>query len=302
MAGRTSRRLPRRARTRDTPPVRTPSEPRSVLGPAAARLAAALCAVVVAVLVAAPAAAHGQLVYEGTVPVEGARITEPLADVRLVFSETPSPVAYFTLTAPDGDRVEAGWSSGQPFTLDEPVQELNLVDGVWEPVFYPTGFPVQLSVAHWPSTGRYTVEYASVASDGEAVEGTYTFDYDGPVTPAPAGWVPPTEGRDPQLVAQLEAAENPDESSAGESLPRGQDQGEVAADPSSTTSTVPTSSLVGGPGVQPGVYVVVVIGLLVVVGSVVLVARRGQAPEQRRAAAQGGARSGNPAVRADARR
>ncbi len=254
-------------------------------------LLALAAAMVGGLLGAAPAAAHGQLVAAESVPVEGARIGEPLSDLSLVFTETPAPFAFFSVTAPDGTRVDDGWGHGEPFPLATPVQEFNLVDDTWEPVYYSTGFPVDLGVAHWPAAGDYTVEYASVASDGDVVEGSYVFAYDGPTTPAPAGWVPPTDGPDPQLAAAEEgapAAPGAAAPSAAAPAPSG-----VAADP----AVEPEQAAADGPGVQPAVYVIVGLLLAAAVAAVVLVGRRGRTS----AAVDGrAARSGNPAVRAGA--
>ncbi len=231
---------------------------------------------------AAPAEAHGQLVVQDSLPVEGARIGEPLDELTLVFTEAPAVFAYFTVTAPDGTRVDSGWTDGQPAPLSTPVEEFNRVDGQWVSVYYSTGFPAQVGVAHWPAAGDYTVTYSSVASDGEAVEGSYVFAYDGPVTQAPPGWTPPTDPPDPLLVEALEAGD-PD-GVTGDPDADGRDTGEVGGgEPSAGAGTVgdpradDAEAAGAGPGVQPAVYVVV--GLLVAgaVASVVAVTRRGRA-------------------------
>ncbi|WP_026208442.1 copper resistance CopC family protein [Catelliglobosispora koreensis] len=131
----------------------------------------------------APAFAHGQLAY--SVPANQTTVSTTPREIALYFTEAPAQSATFTVTSPDGQQLLSGWSHGQPSPLPTPAQELNLVDGKWEPVFYRTGFPALLTVTHWPVQGLYTVSYQSVASDGDKVQGTIRFDYQGPMTTAP---------------------------------------------------------------------------------------------------------------------
>lgn len=163
-------------------------------------VAAAAIATLVA-LPASPASAHGQLVESA--PVADSTVAEPVDAVALYFTEKPASNAHFTLTGPDGGRLDHGWYHGEPKRLDKPVQELFLVDGTWEPRLYHTGFPVRITVAHWPATGRYVARYLSVASDGEAVRGEVAFTYTGATTSKPSDWQPPTNEADPSLVAAL---------------------------------------------------------------------------------------------------
>lgn len=275
------------------------------------------------VVVAAPAAAHGQLVAAESTPVEGARIGEPLPALSLTFTETPAEFAYFTVTAPDGTRVDDGWNHGEPFPLATPVQEYNLVDDVWEPQYYSTGFPVDVAVAHWPAAGDYTVTYASVSSDGDVVEGSYVFGYDGPVTQAPQGWTPPTDGPDPQIAAAEGDGSVPQEGVE----PAPVDPAPAAA-PTVDAAAVPETPQADGPGVRPAVYVLAGLLVLGAVASIAVVTRRGRGgptvaagtgpgagrpagPRSKAGArseagagskagsgSKAGARSGNPAVRA----
>ncbi|MCG5440616.1 copper resistance CopC family protein [Micromonospora foliorum] len=173
---------------------------RNVLSRAVAALAATL--VVSLLLPVAPASAHGQLAT--STPLKGTVVREPLTQLALYFTEKPASNAYFAISGPDGSRVDSGWSYGEPKRLDKPVTEYFMVNGVFEPRLYHTGFPAMVTVAHWPAKGRYTASYLSVASDGEAVRGEVTFDYQGPGTAAPAGWSAPTAGPDPALLAQAE--------------------------------------------------------------------------------------------------
>nr|WP_246496909.1 copper resistance CopC family protein [Sphaerisporangium rubeum] len=151
----------------------------------------------------APAAyAHGRLVV--STPAEGSKLDEPVESLSLAFTEKPASFAYFTVTAPNGQRVDQRWWHSEPFPLDEPVRELNLVNGVWEPQFYHTGFPVTVPVSHWPGKGTYVARYKTVASDGEKVEGELRFTYTGRVTAAPPGWQPPADEPLPELLAAIE--------------------------------------------------------------------------------------------------
>ncbi|MEK8105692.1 hypothetical protein NKG94_12105 [Micromonospora sp. M12] len=113
----------------------------------------------------------------------------------MYFTEKPAANAHFAVTGPNGSRVDNGWSFGEPKRLDKPITEYFMVNGVFEPRLYHTGFPALVTVAHWPAKGRYTATYLSVASDGEAVRGTLTFDYQGRSTAAPAGWTAPRRDR-----------------------------------------------------------------------------------------------------------
>ncbi|MBM0231339.1 copper resistance protein CopC [Micromonospora sp. STR1_7] len=162
----------------------------------------AATAAVSLLLPAVPASAHGQLAT--STPLTGTVVREPLTQVGLYFTEKPAANAHFTITGPNGSRVDNGWSFGEPKRLDKPVQEYFMVNGVFEPRLYHTGFPAMVSVAHWPAKGRYTATYLSVASDGEAVRGNVTFDYQGPGTAAPAGWTAPTNEPEPALLALAE--------------------------------------------------------------------------------------------------
>ncbi|WP_410808826.1 copper resistance protein CopC [Micromonospora sp. 067-2] len=182
---------------------------------ALSRIVAALAATLAASLLlpAAPASAHGQLAT--STPLTGTVVREPLAQVALYFTEKPASNAHFTLTGPAGSRVDNGWSHGEPKRLDKPVQEYFMVNGVFEPRLYHTGFPAVVSVAHWPAKGRYTASYLSVASDGEAVRGSVTFDYQGASTAAPAGWTAPTDGPASTLLALIEGTPSASPGAAG---------------------------------------------------------------------------------------
>ncbi|WBB90299.1 copper resistance protein CopC [Verrucosispora sp. WMMC514] len=169
---------------------------------AAGLLALVLAAGVVLLGPATPASAHGTLAT--STPAEGATVDEALTAVQLYFTERVREDAYFTVTAPGGGRVDNGWTHGEPRELDRPVREYFLVDGVFEPREYTTGFPAVVTLAHLPAAGQYSVSYLSVASDGDPVRGTVTFRYTGKPTAAPPNWQPPTGQPDPSLLAAAE--------------------------------------------------------------------------------------------------
>lgn len=181
---------------------------------------------------ATPARAHGQLAVSK--PLTNTIVNDPLERIELYFTEQPASHAYFTVTAPGGGRVDNGWSGGQPIRLDKPVQEYFLVDGKWEPRLYHAGFPAMVPVAHWPAKGDYVASYLSVASDGEAVKGSVKFHYNGPTTPAPAGWTPPTNGPDPALLAQTSHGGNPSATATTAGPPPGD-----VDDPDNTSKAAP---------------------------------------------------------------
>jgi methionine-rich copper-binding protein CopC len=174
----------------------------------AGRLLAGVLGATVALAVAgSPASAHGQLAVSN--PVAGSTLSQPLQTLEFYYTEAPAPNAYFTVTAPSGVRVDAGWEQGPDKRLDRPVTELFLVNGKWEPRLYHTGYSAFVKVAHWPEKGEYTVSYLSVASDREPVRGTVKFSYSGAPTAAPQGWTPPTNAADPALLAAAQAPELP---------------------------------------------------------------------------------------------
>ncbi|MFF0152728.1 copper resistance protein CopC [Micromonospora sp. NPDC005203] len=220
-------------------------------------LAAVAATLVVSLLLpAAPASAHGQLAT--STPLTGTVVREPLTQLALYFTEQPATNAHFTISGPNGSRVDNGWSLGEPKRLDKPVTEYFMVNGVFEPRLYHTGFPAMVTVAHWPTKGRYTASYLSVASDGEAVRGAVTFDYQGRTTAAPAGWTAPTAGPDPALLALAEG------------------EGSASAAPAATAA--PADTPTAAPSVSPpdrGLPAWVLPAAIVgVVGTIILVAAR----------------------------
>ncbi|AEB45966.1 copper resistance protein CopC [Micromonospora maris] len=210
--------------------------PRTTVRVTSGLLALLLATAVTLLADTTPAAAHGSLAM--STPKADATVSEPLTTVQLYFTEQVVPNAYFAVTAPGGTRVDNGWSHGQPRQLDRPVREYFLVDGTFQPREYTTGFPAVVNLAHLPAKGRYTVSYLSVASDGEAVRGTMSFRYTGAVTPAPAGWRPPTDQPDPSLVAAADQHGHDSEPSPASAAPP------ASAPPAAAPA--PTSD--GGPG------------------------------------------------------
>ncbi|MBB2747319.1 UNVERIFIED_ORG: hypothetical protein FHR35_007198 [Microbispora rosea subsp. rosea] len=158
--------------------------------------------VVAMATLSAPAFAHGQLAM--STPAKDGTVHEPLESLSLYFTEAPTPNAYFAVTSPSGARVDQPWTHGQPKRLDKPVQEYNLVNGVWEPSVYNTGFPAEVPVAYWPERGKYVVRYLSIASDGEPVRGELRFTYKGKTSGPPKGWQAPHNEPDPILLASAE--------------------------------------------------------------------------------------------------
>ncbi|MER5456476.1 copper resistance CopC family protein [Micromonospora sp. NPDC002389] len=213
---------------------RLPAAPRRAVS---GLLALVLASAAVLLASTPPAAAHGTLAV--STPADGATVDTALTTVELYFTEQVRDDAYFTVTAPGGARVDNGWTHGTPKPLDRPVREYFLVDGVFEPREYATGFPAVLTLAHLPATGRYSVSYLSVASDGETVRGTMSFRYTGPVTDAPAGWQPPTDQPAPALLAAAQQHETSGSGATPAASP------EAAPAPAMTG---PSSSSDGGDG------------------------------------------------------
>ncbi|MBV1856229.1 copper resistance CopC family protein [Catellatospora tritici] len=164
------------------------------------KIAVVALATALAIALPSPARAHGQLAFSD--PADKTTVTDARDRVTLYFTERAASNAFFSVTAPDGTRVDHGWSGGEPKPLDKPVTELTLRDGKWEPQEYRTGFPTVVPVSHWPQQGVYTIKFISLASDGDKVSGEIRFDYQGPVSAAPSDWQPPTNQPDPTLLGQ----------------------------------------------------------------------------------------------------
>ncbi|WP_167454889.1 copper resistance CopC family protein [Micromonospora arborensis] len=255
-------------------------------------MAASVATLVVSLLLpAAPASAHGQLAT--STPLTGTVVREPLPQLTLFFTEKPAANAHFAISGPNGSRVDSGWSFGEPKRLDKPVTEYFKVNGVFEPRLYHTGFPALVTVAHWPAKGRYTASYLSVASDGEAVRGDVTFDYQGPSTPAPAGWVAPTAGPDATLLAQ---AEGEGEGSASTGATGGPADA-TGAPPSDPAGAAEEQRDGGFPAWLVPALIVVVVSAIVLVAARRRPATRGASTPSRRPAGSAG-KGGTPGRKA----
>lgn len=258
-------------------------------------LIAVLCLGTTTVLLEGPAFAHGQLV-EST-PEKGGTLADPVQTLTMWFTEAPPRNAHFTLTGPDGKRVEKPWLVGATKRLDEPVTELFLVDGKWEPRLYHEGYSVELPVAYWPKAGEYSVDYLSIASDGEQVKGQLKFTYAGKPTKAPEGWKAPDHGPDPGLLAALEAAHEQDRNQQQAPMP--------TTDTTTSTQVLPTTapsaapSPVAAPATGDDSPLVWLIPVVLGVGVVFLLARAMRRPPAKKpgtkSAGKPAGKSGNPA-------
>jgi methionine-rich copper-binding protein CopC len=224
---------------------------------------------VIVLLTNTPAAAHGQLA-EST-PADGEQISDPVQTVSLYFTEPPALDASFTVTSPDGTRVDAGWAYGEVTRLREPVQELFLENGAWIPRFFDDGYEVRLLISHLPATGTYSIEHSSVSSDGEEVEGTTTFRYDGEPTQQPAGFtpLPPPSVRPPLPDAQGRTVNEAVPPAPGETSASSPATGQPAAVPAAAATQDESGPPYLWIGVAVGALLVGLVGLR-------LLARRSQ--------------------------
>ncbi|MFI7551557.1 copper resistance protein CopC [Micromonospora sediminimaris] len=263
---------------------------------AAGLLALALAASVVLLGTATPVSAHGTLAT--STPADGATVDEAVTAVQLIFTERVREDAYFTVTAPGGARVDNGWTHGEPRTLDRPVREYFLVDGVFEPREYTTGFPAVVALAHLPAAGQYSVSYLSVASDGDPVRGTVTFRYTGEPTAAPPDWQPPTGQPDPSLLAAAEQhGDIGSQQTAGDTTPVA-----PTAPVPSVAAAPPTSDDSGGTGLLG--WGAVVVAVVAVAGLFAWQRRPARVERSRKAARRSAANrpSAKPTTKAKGRR
>lgn len=168
---------------------------------AAAAVAVALVACLGTVLITdGPALAHGQFVRSD--PAAGSRVSTALETIYLYFTEKPTSNAYFAVTAPSGVRVDRVWTHGPTEPIEPSVHEwFHQSNGDWVARTYHTAYSAQIPIAYWPETGDYTVEFLSVATDGQPVRGKITFSYSGPVSELPANYSPQHSEPDPNLLA-----------------------------------------------------------------------------------------------------
>jgi copper resistance protein C len=102
---------------------------------------------------ATPASAHA--VLSETQPGAGATVTEPVPNVRLEFSEVVR-FAQVRVVSPSGEDVTDGPALEVGDVVEQPL--ISLVE-----------------------TGEYAVAYRATSEDDHPIEGTFTFDYQGPV-------------------------------------------------------------------------------------------------------------------------
>jgi hypothetical protein len=135
-------------------------------------LVSAVLGAALAVLAAVPAYAHDQLV--SSTPGDGASVPAPRR-VELVFSDVVlDRYGQLAVTGPDGRR----YDRGAPRVVDN---------------------TIAVDLAPLPVTGRYAAAYRIVSADGHPVTGQIRFTVTAVTpgaTPAPAGTVAPSTGRD----------------------------------------------------------------------------------------------------------
>jgi hypothetical protein len=211
-----------------------------------AAIALALLVAALAVLPASPAFAHVALT--ASTPAAGATVTEPPAAVELQFDGPllaggDHAVGLFD---PAGGRVD-----------DDQTVEVS-------------DRAVRTGVGGLAATGPYTVRWLVVSGDGDPIEGTYSFTYDGPVAASPAPVVPAPEPAASGDAGEAgggserpaEAAGSPGPGSEGAATPSPQ------ADPSEVTA----ESAAARDGVNP--VLPAAVGLLAVLGVAAVLLRR----------------------------
>jgi copper resistance protein C len=169
-------------------------------------------------------AAHADLVSSD--PADGAVLTEPPAEVVITFSEALVGESAFSVLDVDG----ATLATGGPDPADPTVMRATL----------PT-----------LGAGMYTVQWTSVAEDGDVLRGTFTFSYAVPAPPVPT----PTATEGPSIAPGPTPAPTP------------------PASPSPT----PAPSAAGDDGGTDGgsdVLVAIVVAALLVAGGLAFFLRR----------------------------
>jgi copper resistance protein C len=129
----------------------------------------------------APLSAHA--VLTGTQPSAGSTVEEPVPNVRLEFSE-----------AVQFPRIDVAGPAGQEMADGPPLESGDIVE---QPL---------IALAE---TGEYTVTYRVTSEDDHPIEGTFTFDYQGPVeeiAPDAVATPAPETTTDPQTVDGGQAA------------------------------------------------------------------------------------------------
>jgi methionine-rich copper-binding protein CopC len=226
------------------------------------RRAVVLLLCVFTVVLAAPAPAYAHGVLAESTPAHGATVREPAEAVSLAFTEKPPQFAFFSITAPNGVRVDESWSHGEPFRLTKPVREYQRVDGEWQPQEFHTGFPIRVPVAHWPEHGQYVVRYQTVATDGDEVQGEVRFTYRGSIIPSAPGWQAPADQPSPELLAAVGKArdDNQQQQQAAASAPALTAAEQTAAEQTAAEQTA--NGRGPWPWLVPVLLVVAVAGLI----------------------------------------
>jgi len=102
-----------------------------------------------AALLSSAASAHSE--KEGTTPVDGARLTETPEMIHMVFDD-PMRITMVRLRDADGTEIPMARGTGL-----EPALEFHAAPDPMQP-------------------GRYTVEWRGLASDGHAMQGSFSFE------------------------------------------------------------------------------------------------------------------------------
>lgn len=190
-----------------------------------------LVGALLAILAVAPVSAHAEL--EVSDPADGATLTTPPTQVVLGFSEELADKSKFKLLGPDGATVANGTVGQDATTLSA------------------TGLSL--------GPGLYTVEWTSVAPDGDVLRGKLTFTVaeptPPPATPTPAPTAAPTEA----------ASVAPSEAPSVAVTP--------APTPAPSADTTPASSS----GTDVLIPIVAGLALVAVVGAIFLRRNRGAA-------------------------
>jgi copper resistance protein C len=123
---------------------------------------------------ATPASAHAVLTE--TQPGAGATVTEPVPNVRLEFSEVVR-FAQVQVVSPSGEDV-----------TDGPTLEV--------------GDVVEQPLVPLAENGEYAVAYRATSEDDHPIDGTFTFDYQGPVETVEADEATPQATAEPETGDQ----------------------------------------------------------------------------------------------------
>lgn len=151
--------------------------------------------------VGSPAGAHPVVV--GSAPADGARVPEPLTEVRVRFSEPVTPLEVI-VEGPSGGQLQAGAPQ-----LEE------------EAVVQP--------LAPFQERGEHTVTYRLIAADDHLTEGSFTFRYTGPAEQASDR--PREEPTPPASRPAEEASDQPGEAPTAQGRPAEPEGGQPTTAP-----------------------------------------------------------------------